>query len=96
MKNKVKVLNYRVIVESDERVGTGEPCFMAYCPKLDITDDGNTIDEALANIKEAIELYVETLTEEGAKLPLEKTDVMYTSVSIPMSSNATSRGYNFA
>jgi len=36
------------------------------------------------------------LTEEGAKLPLEKTDVMYTSVSIPMSSNATSRGYNFA
>ena len=55
-----KVLNYRVIVEPDVRTGSGKPCFCAYCPTLGVADDGDTIDEALTNIKEGMELYLET------------------------------------
>lgn len=95
MKKNTKVLNYRVIVEPDERTGTGEPCFFSYCPKLDIADEGDTIEQALANIKEAIELYVETMIADGAELPTEKVGAMLTSVSISMSSNLSGRGYNF-
>ena len=90
MKKKAKVLNYRVIVEPDERTGTGEPCFFVYCPKLDIADEGDTIDEALVNIKEAIELKLELMADEGQDVPMERADVMFTSVSIP-----TSREFNF-
>jgi antitoxin HicB len=33
--------------------------------------EGDTIDEALANIKEAIELYIEVLREDGKSIPDE-------------------------
>jgi len=90
MKKKMVVLNYKVIVEPDERVGTGELCYYAYCPKLDIADDGDTINDALANIKEAIELKLEFMADMGEEVPMERDDVMFTSVSIP-----TSREFNF-
>ncbi len=41
--------------------------------------EGDTIDEALANIKEAIDLYIEVLTEDGKPIPedyLEPIKVM--------------------
>ena len=63
------VLNYRVIVEPDTRVGTKQKCFTAYCPTLGIADDGDTIDEALMNIKEGIQCYVEALMKEGKEVP---------------------------
>lgn len=63
------VLNYRVIVEPDERTGTNEPCFTAYCPTLGIADDGDTIDEALENIKEGIKCYIEALVKDGEEVP---------------------------
>ena len=31
--------------------------------------EGDTIDEALANIKEAIDLYIEVLTDDGKPIP---------------------------
>jgi len=33
--------------------------------------EGDTIDEALANIKEAIELYIKVLREDGKEIPDE-------------------------
>lgn len=63
------VLNYRVIIEPDERTGTNEPCFTAYCPKLGITDSGDTIEEALASIKEGIQCYLEALVKDGEEIP---------------------------
>lgn len=63
------VLNYRVIVEPDTRVGSNEKCYTAYCPTLGIADDGDTIDEALTNIKEGIRCYVEALVKEGKEIP---------------------------
>jgi len=51
-----------VIIEKDE-FG-----FYAYCPGLEgCQSQGDTLDEVMANIKEAIELYLETLTEEERK-----------------------------
>ena len=36
-----------------------EKLFVANCPELDITSQGETIELALSNLKEAIELYLE-------------------------------------
>jgi predicted RNase H-like HicB family nuclease len=34
--------------------------FVALCPELDIASQGDTIEESLANLREAIELFYET------------------------------------
>ena len=34
--------------------------FVARCPDLGVTSQGETLEEAQANIKEAIELYIES------------------------------------
>ncbi len=48
-----------VVIEKDE------DGFYAWCPELKgCQSQGQTIEEATANIREAIELYLETLTEE--------------------------------
>jgi predicted RNase H-like HicB family nuclease len=40
--------------------------FHAHCPQLKgCHSEGETMDEAMANIREAIELYVETMGEDG-------------------------------
>ena len=47
------------IIEKDEHG------YYAYCPQLEgCQSQGNTFEEAMANIREAIELYLETLSEE--------------------------------
>ena len=63
------VLNYRVIVEPDTRTGTSEKCYTAYFPTLGIADDGDTIDEALGNMKEGIRCYIEALIKENKEVP---------------------------
>ena len=81
------VLNYRVIIEPDERTGTNEPCFTAYCPTLDIADGGDTIEDALAAIKEGIQCYLEALIKDGEEIPppdkIEEGLVTSTKVSLP-------------
>lgn len=63
------ILNYRVIVEPDTRLGTNEKCFTAYCPTLGVADDGDTIDEALENIREGIQCHIEALVKDGEEVP---------------------------
>lgn len=67
---ETKVLNYRIIIEPDERTGTNEPCFSAYCPTLGVADDGDTIDEAVINIKEAIQCRIEGLIADHEPVPM--------------------------
>ncbi|WP_297213163.1 MULTISPECIES: type II toxin-antitoxin system HicB family antitoxin [Thermodesulfovibrio] len=56
-----------VIIEKDEHG------YFAYCPEFKgCMSQGDSFDEAMANIKEAIELYLETLTEEEKKGLLRK------------------------
>ena len=51
-----------VVIEKDEYG------YYAYCPELEgCHTQGDSIDEVMANMKEAIELYLETLSEEEIK-----------------------------
>ena len=39
----------------------GERQYVALCPKLDVVSQGVTVEEALSNIKEAVELYIDEM-----------------------------------
>lgn len=39
----------------------GEKQFVALCPELDVVSQGYSIEEALKNLKEATELYIEEM-----------------------------------
>ena len=43
-----------------------EDIYVSWCPELDIASQGKSIEESLANLKEALELYLE---DEDAQLP---------------------------
>ena len=47
-----------------ERVGDG---FVALCPELDVSSQGETVDEARKNLQEALELFFETASPEEIK-----------------------------
>ncbi|MEE9615178.1 MAG: type II toxin-antitoxin system HicB family antitoxin [Thermodesulfobacteriota bacterium] len=56
-----------IVIEKDEHG------FYAYCPELDgCQTEGDTLDEVMANAREAIELYLETLPEDERKEALSK------------------------
>ena len=42
-------------------VKRGEKQFVALCPELDVASQGKTIEKALDNLKEAVELHVEVI-----------------------------------
>ncbi len=45
----------------------GDKQYVALCPELDVASQGYTIDEAVKNLKEAVELYIEEMgVPEGA------------------------------
>ena len=55
--------------------------YYAYCPELEgCQTQGDTFEEALANIKEAAELYLEDLKE--SEIPEEKTPIVVSPVSV--------------
>ena len=56
-----------VVIEKDEHG------YYAYCPGLEgCQTQGDSLEEVLSNIKEAIELYLETLSEEERNASLSK------------------------
>lgn len=57
-----------VVIEQDEHG------FYAWCPELKgCQSQGDTVEETLANIKEAIELFLETLSQEECSAALRQT-----------------------
>lgn len=57
-------MNYKVIIEPDTESGG----YVAYCPTLrGCVSEGETIDEALENIKKAMKGYLLVLEEELAQ-----------------------------
>lgn len=63
---------YTVIVRPGE---PGEVAYWAEVPALPgCFTDGRTVAEVLANAKEAIELYLEVLVEDGRAIPDETAD----------------------
>ena len=77
-RRKGKSMNYKVgiVIEKDEHG------YYAYCPELEgCQTQGDTLDEALANAKEAIELYLESLTEDERASCLSK-EILTTAVEV--------------
>jgi predicted RNase H-like HicB family nuclease len=54
MKNKK---NFTAIIEKEDNM------YVALCPELDIASQGNSVEEASTNLKEAIELFLESASE---------------------------------
>jgi predicted RNase H-like HicB family nuclease len=58
---------YTVLFEREADGG-----YHAFCPALPgCHSQGDTLDEAIANIREAMELYIESLTAHSEPLPVE-------------------------
>jgi predicted RNase H-like HicB family nuclease len=51
--------------------------YVALCPELDIASQGATVEEAMANLKEAVELFLECADNEEIKQRLH-TDLFIT------------------
>lgn len=66
------VLDYRVVIKPDKRLGSKKPCFVAYCPILGVADDGDTIEAALENIQKTIAFHLKCLQEEKKEVPIDK------------------------
>lgn len=57
-----------------EKEGDG---FVALCPELDVASQGTTVEEALSNLREAVELFLECASEQEIKQRLH-TEVFVT------------------
>ena len=71
------VLDFKVLIEPDETGG-----YVVSCPSLSgCFSQGDTIEEALENIKEAIELCLEDMKEHGELIP-DTSHVLIGSVTV--------------
>jgi predicted RNase H-like HicB family nuclease len=61
-------MRYTIIIESGREGG-----YVAICPALPgCVSQGRTKREVLKNIREAIEVYIESLLEDGLPVPVER------------------------
>ncbi len=73
------VYRFTVVIEPDE------DAFHAYVPALPGCHTfGATVEEAHANIAEAIALHVESMLESGEPIPVEGEPVFITQLSVPV------------
>ena len=49
-----------------------EGCYVSLCQELDIASQGDAVEEALANLKEALEGFFETASQEEVRTRLKK------------------------
>lgn len=69
--------HYTVILEPDEGG------YHAFCPALPGCHTcGDTIEEAMKNIREAVEVYCESLLEDGEPLPVEDLIIRPMAISV--------------
>jgi predicted RNase H-like HicB family nuclease len=55
--------------------------YVARCMDVDVTSQGKTVEEAKANLKEAIELYMESFGNDIAVMEAEQ-DIIYTRLDV--------------
>jgi predicted RNase H-like HicB family nuclease len=76
----VKVYDFKVLLEPDEEAGG----YVVSCPALSgCYSQGDTVDEALENIKEAILLCLEDLKAENQPIP-DMSKTLISSVAVAM------------
>jgi predicted RNase H-like HicB family nuclease len=69
---------YKIVIEPQEEGG-----YTAYVPKLPgCVSEGETYDETMTNIKEAIELYLETLKERNQIIINDDTHISEVCISL--------------
>jgi len=74
----MKVYDFKVLLEPDEQVGG----YVVSCPALPgCYTQGDTIDEALENVKEAILLCLEDLRAQNQPIP-DMSRVLFSSVAV--------------
>jgi len=61
--------------------------YVALCPEFDVASQGKSIEEALANLKEALELYLE---DEDVEKPSEAEVPIVTVVKVDLHGSASS------
>ncbi len=62
----MKVYDFKVLIEPDDEVGG----YVVTCPSLPgCYSQGDSVEEALSNIREAIELCLEDMTAHGEPVP---------------------------
>jgi predicted RNase H-like HicB family nuclease len=75
----MKTFQFTVVIEPDEEA------FHAFVPSLPGCHTfGMTVDEARANIAEAMGLHIESMQEDGEPIPLEREPMFITRLSIPV------------
>ena len=62
--------------------------YVALCPELDIASQGKNVEDALSNLKEALELY---LTDEDAKLPETRERPLVTIIKVEVDEKTSRR-----
>lgn len=79
------------IVINKEKLSDGSPVYVAHCVNLGIASQGSTTEEALHNIKEAVELYLEEQPERYSELELtdEHEPSLFSVVEIKQNAKAT-------
>jgi len=71
---------FTVVIEPDEQG------YHAFVPALPGCHSfGDSVEEAQANILEAIEVHVESMLEDGEAVPAERNPVFITRLSVPIS-----------
>jgi predicted RNase H-like HicB family nuclease len=69
------IRNFTAVIEKEDDI------YVALCPELDVASQGDTVEEAKANLQEAIELFFEHASNQEVKTRL-KGDVFITNVQV--------------
>ncbi len=70
----MKTYIFKVVIEQDEDFDGHPSGWHVYCPTLEARGGstwGKTKEEALANIREVLEMIVEEMNEEGEQVPTD-------------------------
>lgn len=64
----------------------GEKQYVALCPEVDVASQGTTVEKALLNLKEAIELHIEVM---GLPDGISNEDALITSIEVKNNAKAS-------
>ena len=67
--------NFTVIIEREDDM------YVSLCPELDLASQGKSIEEARDNLKEAVELFLETASESERKQRMH-SEVLITRIEV--------------
>ncbi len=73
---------YADIVINKERLNDGEAVFVAHCTNLGIASQGSSTEDAMKNIKEAIELYLEEMPESYDELEVSDEPPVFSFIEV--------------